>query len=238
MYFGYGILRANSLSEDQLKQVQYPGNPCLIGENQLCMLCVEMKEESAVTPEGIRNYTRLLSQIVQMTAVIPLRFGTLFDEEEHVRNVLRQNAKTYLKNLNQFDGKIEVELRVWWKEEAFQQAMLKKKRLSRWKKALEEGAGKGFDVVEFGKAISEVADQERKEIEKTFVTVLRPFASKWLVKETSDELQAYDGVFLVEKTKEEEFDQAVGVLFNKYSEEMIFKYSGPWAPHHFVEGEK
>lgn len=238
MYFGYGILRTNSLSEDQLKQVQCPGNICIITENQLCMLCVEMKEESAVTPDSMRNYTRLLAQIVQMTAVIPLRFGTLFDEEAHVRKVLLQNAKTYLKKLNQFDGKIEVELRVWWKEEAFQQVMLKKKRLARWKKALEEGAGQGFDVVEFGKAISEVADQERKEVEKTFATVLRPLASKWLVKETSDELQAFDGVFLVEKAKEEEFDQAVGLLFNKHSQEMIFKYSGPWAPHHFVEDEK
>ena len=235
MYFAYGILRTDSLSEDQLTQVQYPGNLCLITEKQLCMLCGEIKEESVVTPEGMRNYTRLLSQIVQITTVIPLRFGTLFDEEEHIRKVLRENAKTYQRKLSQFDGKIEVELRVWWKEETFQQTMLKKKRLARWKKALEEGAGQGFDIVEFGRAISEAADQEREELEKIFATVLRPIAAKWLVKEPSDELQAYDGVFLVEKAKEEEFDQAVGSLYAKQSQEMIFKYSGPWAPHHFVE---
>lgn len=238
MYFGYGILRANTLSLDAIGQVQDESVLCLITENELSLLCARVHEESSATPEGMHDYTRLLSQIIQKTAIIPLRFGTLFEQEEDVRKVLRQNAKTFLKQLRKFEEKIEIELRVWWKKENFQQVMLKNKRLGRWKKALEEGTGQGFDVVEFGKAISEGADLERKHIEKTFLAALRPLAVKWLVKEPTDELQAFDGVFLVEKAREEEFDNAVGSLYESRSQEMIFKYTGPWAPHHFVEEEK
>ena len=236
MYYGYGIIRANSLKVEALKLGPNQEPPCLIVEGELGMLCAEIAAESMITAtrESMSLYTAVLCQVIKHTTVVPLRFGTLFDKEEEICKVLKKEKKSYLKLLTNLDNKIEVELKVWWKKESFQETMMKNKRLSRWKKALEKGEGQGYDVVEFGQAIMEVADYERKEVEKSFLAMLRPLAVEWLVKDPMDEFQAFDGVYLVERQKEEDFDQAVGVLYEKYSEAMIFKYTGPWAPHHFV----
>lgn len=236
MYYGYGIIRADSLSIEALNLGSDQKALCLICEGELGMLCAEMAEESIATAtrESMSRYTEVLCQVIKLTTVVPLRFGTLFDKKEDICAVLKREKKNYLKLLANLDNKIEVELRVWWKKESFQETMLKNKHLGRWKAALEKGEGQGYDVVEFGKAIMEAADYERKEVEKAFQAMLRPLAVKWVVKDPMDEFQAFDGVYLVERQKEGEFDQAVGVLYKKYSETMIFKYTGPWAPHHFV----
>ncbi|SPF44539.1 Gas vesicle synthesis GvpL/GvpF family protein [Candidatus Desulfosporosinus infrequens] len=237
MYYGFGIIRANSLNVELLKKLGLNQElPCLIIEGDLGMLCAEIAVESMAmaTRESMSRYTEVLCQVIKYTTVVPLRFGTLFDQEEEIRKVLRKEKSNYLKFLTKLDNKIEVELKVWWKKESFQETMMKNKRLGRWKKALERGVGQGYDVVEFGKAIMEVADYERKEVEKSFLAMLRPLAVEWVVKEPMDEFQAFDGVYLVERQKEEAFDQAVGVLYEKCSATMIFKYTGPWAPHHFV----
>lgn len=236
MYYGYGIIRANSLEVESLKLGPMQEPPCLIVEGELGMLCAKIEDDSMATAtrESMSLYTDVLCQVIKHTTVVPLRFGTLFDQEEEIHRVLKKEKKRYSRLLTAVDNKIEVELKVWWKKESFQETMLKNKRLGRWKKAIERGEGQGYDVVEFGKAIMEVADYERKETEKSFLTKLRPLADEWLVKDPMDEFQAFDGVFLVERQKEEDFDQAVGTLFEKCSTTMIFKYTGPWAPHHFV----
>lgn len=236
MFYGYGIIRANSIDDESLKLGLNQELPYLIVEGELGMLCAKLEDASMATAtrESMSLYTEVLCQVIKHTTVVPLRFGTLFDQEEEIRTVLKKEKRSYLNLLTKLDNKIEVELKVWWKKESFQETMMKNKRLERWKKALERGEGQGYDVVEFGKAIMEVADYERKEVEKSFLAVLRPLAIEWVVKDPMDEFQAFDGVYLVDRQKEEAFDQAVGVLYAKYSETMIFKYTGPWAPHHFI----
>lgn len=237
MYYCYGIIRANSLEVESLKLGPEQEPPCLVVEGDLGMLCAKIEDDlmTTATRESMSRYTEVLCQVIKHTTVVPLRFGTLFDQEEEIHRVLKKEKKRYLRFLANLDNKIEVELKVWWKKESFQETMLKNKRLGRWKKAIEKGEGQGFDVVEFGKAIMEVANYERKEVERVFIATLRPLADEWVVKDPMDEFQAFDGVFLVERQKEEDFDQAVGILYEKHSATMIYKYTGPWAPHHFVD---
>lgn len=237
MYYGYGIIRADSLGVELLKSGSEQEHLCLIVEGGLGMLCAKIEDDSKVTAtrESMSRYTEILCQVIKHVTVIPLRFGTLFDQEEEIQKILKKEKTRYLKLLANLDNKIEVELKVWWKKESFQETMMKNKRLGRWKKALERGEGQNYDIVEFGKAIMEAADYERKELEKSFLATLRPLAAQWVVKDPMDEFQAFDGVYLVERQKEENFDQAVGTLYEKYSATMIFKYTGPWAPHHFVD---
>ncbi len=234
MYFGFGIVGLNQLALDKLNVKGMEQSLRLIEQGNLAMLCSESDEELSATPESMRSYTTTLCEVIKSVTIVPLRFGTVFPQEEEIRAVLKSKSKEYLKLLAKLDQKIEVELKVWWKKEIFMQTMLKNKRVARWKKALEGGKGKGYDVVEFGKAIEELANQERIALIKVFGDLLQPYAADCIVVDPRDEYQVYDGVFLVERAREEEFDQAVGLLHDKYSEIMVFKYTGPWAPHHFI----
>lgn len=233
LFFAYGIMRTETIEVAWLKLGENKEPLCCIIEGSLAMICGEMEEDSAATRESTRSYTEALCHIIKYATIIPIRFGTIFNEEGEIRKILRQQADYYTKLLNQFDNTIEVEVKVWWKEDKFSETMLKNKRLSRWKKALESGKGQGYDVVEFGKAVETVAIEERKKLEKSFLNVLRPLAADFVIKEATDSYQAFDGVFLVERRREVEFDAAVGIIYDKH-QDMVFKYTGPWAPHHFI----
>lgn len=234
MYFGYGIVTTKSIHINDLNEMNKDGKLCLIDEKDLGMICAEVQQEEAATQEIMRRYTATLCHVIKSATIIPLRFGTLFENEEEIRQVIKKNMKAYTQLLTKLDNKIEIELKVWWKKETFQETMLKNKKLAKWKKQLEKGTNQGFDIVEFGKGIMEVADQERLVLEKAFLSVLSPLAVDVLSKEPTDEFQAFDGVFLVTRQNEQTFDNAVGALYEKNSEIFRFKYTGPWAPHHFI----
>ncbi len=234
MYFGYGIVEMDGFEVGWLGADQEGLSLCLIHEGRIALLCSEMDQDNAGSRDSMRLYTDVLCRIIKQTTIIPLRFGTMFDDEQEIKDNLRQGEGTYKKLLGKFADHIEVELKVWWKKESFEQTILADKQLSRWKKALETTAGKGYDMVEFGKAIQAAADLAREKLAKVFLTRLRPLATDYVLKDPVDEFQAFDGVFLVHRSKEEEFDNAVGVLHEREPGKFIFKYTGPWAPHHFV----
>lgn len=234
MFFGYGIVGLDGFEVAWLDAGEAGGPLCLIREGEIGLVCSEMEQDTAGSRESMRLYTDVLCGMIKRTTIVPLRFGTLFDDEEQIIANLRQGAGTYKKLLARLAGQIEVELKVWWKKEGFEQTIMANKRLSRWKKALENNIGLGYDVVEFGKAVQAVADAEREKLAKLFLARLRPLATDHVLKEATDEFQAFDAVFLVSRSKEAEFDHAVGVLYDREPGKYIFKYTGPWAPHHFI----
>jgi len=234
MYFAYGIVSAKFCQDDCLMAGSGLDAYSFIVEGELALVCMQTESEETLSTKSISNYSETLSRLVGYTAVIPLRFGTQFDTEQQIHKTLRQNNKDFVKLLKKLNNKIEIELKVWWKKESFEATMLKNKKLAKWKKAIESGRGQGYDVVEFGQATKEVADQVREELAKTILAVLKPLAVEWVIKDPIDEFQAFQGVFLVDKQQEDAFDEAVGRLYKEYTEEMVFKYTGPWAPHHFV----
>lgn len=234
MFFAYGIVRSKPLEVSWLTVGENNETLSCIVEGSLAMVCGETEENSSATLESTRQYTGALCHIIKYTTIVPVRFGTMFDNEEGIRKVLREKENYYIKLLSRLDNTIEVEVKVWWKEEDFAQTMLKNKRLSRWKKALESGKGQGYDVVEFGREVQAVAEEERRKLEKSALALLSLLAVDYVTKEAADSYQAFDGVFLVKRNREAEFDAAVGIFNDKFCVNMILKYTGPWAPHHFV----
>ncbi len=43
-----------------------------------------------------------------------------------------------------------------------------------------------------------------------------------------------NAAFLIDKDKQEIFDEQVNIVIDKYKEKLDFKYSGPWPPYNFV----
>jgi hypothetical protein len=43
-----------------------------------------------------------------------------------------------------------------------------------------------------------------------------------------------NAAYLVERSREQDFDEAVKALSRKYEELLSFKYTGPWPPYNFV----
>lgn len=227
MYVGLGIVKIDDFQPQWLST-----DEIVIIESQLGLVCIQTEQN--ISMQSIRQYSVSLSRIIRNGTIIPLRFGTIFEEEADIQRALREGADVYTSLLNKFNNQFEVELWISWSKDNFSQDMLNDKKLARWKKLLESGKGQGYDVVEFGKAVQEAADRKRQNIRKKVLEILRPLARAYQINECHDELEAFHGIFLLLRSQEEEFDQAVDVLYKKLAEGYTFKYTGPWPVHHFL----
>ncbi|MGC7873197.1 GvpL/GvpF family gas vesicle protein [Desulfosporosinus sp. SYSU MS00001] len=235
MYYGYGILAKDSIDPAGIASLNSEDIKAVyIDEGPLAVLC-GVTESNKPTVAGIRHYNKSLCQLAKMTTIIPLMFGTVFHTDDEIHSVLRKNQKKYLRLLETFNGTFEVELKISWEKDSFQNTMLSHKKLARWKNALAKGDGKGYDLVEFGRAVQETADQERRRIVRLVMTLLKPLARNSIQKECTNEFEAYNGVFLIERDNEEQFDQTVDQLALQLGKGFSFKYTGPWPVHHFIE---
>ena len=43
-----------------------------------------------------------------------------------------------------------------------------------------------------------------------------------------------NGAYLVDRSREEDFDRVVKQMSQKYEDVLSFKYTGPWPPYNFV----
>src|SRR5690606_8738078 len=63
---------------------------------------------------------------------------------------------------------------------------------------------------------------------------LKPAAGAWRSDQPIGDRMIMNAAYLAERSREQEFDEAVKALSTKYDDQLSFKYPGPWPPYSFV----
>ena len=63
---------------------------------------------------------------------------------------------------------------------------------------------------------------------------LKPYAIASRSNKPIGDRMILNAAYLVERSREQEFDEVVKSLSRKYEDELSFKYTGPWPPYNFV----
>ncbi|TYL36288.1 protein gvpF [Natronococcus pandeyae] len=81
----------------------------------------------------------------------------------------------------------------------------------------------------------EDADVDREAIEDAVADELEPVAAQSVPNDLFSDRLVFNRSYLVEKEDQEEFDDAVAALEDEYGDELMFQYTGPFAPYSFVD---
>jgi hypothetical protein len=222
--------------------------PVGIGEGDPRVYTVHYQDLAAVvsdTPIRIYDPTRenvLAHELVNETVmreftVIPMSFGTIFRTRSDIVELLRSTYQAFDDVLQKMQDKIEVGLKVLWdRDRVVQRLEEEDEEIGRLKGEITGNAQSStyFARMQLGRLVEAALERTANEYVVDIHESVKSVAVASRSNKPIGDRMMMNAVYLVERAREKEFDEAVKSLSQKYDGLLSFKYTGPWPPYNFV----
>jgi len=222
--------------------------PVGIGEEASRVYTVHHRDLAAVvsdTPIRIYDPTRenvLAHELVNETVmreftVIPMSFGTIFRTKEDIVELLKSTYRAFDDVLDKMQDKIEFGLKVLWdREQVIARLEEEDEEIHRLKKEItgNEQSSTYFARMQLGRLVESALEEAANTYVLDIHQSLKPYAIASRSNKPIGDRMILNAAYLVERQREQEFDEAVKSLSRKYEDMLSFKYTGPWPPYNFV----
>lgn len=190
-----------------------------------------------VSRENLLCHERAIEDVMKYYAVLPVRFGTIAEDEKQVRRILEKEYIRFRQLLNDIAGKKELGLKIVFKEESIYKDILTdyaEIRIRKEKIAHEPPEKTYIQRMEIGRLVETALEKEKDKCRENILGTLMPLCEDAKINNPYGERMILNAAFLVKNTEETEFDTKVNELSNKYNSKMKFKYVGTLPPFNFV----
>lgn len=207
---------------------------------------------AVVSESAISDHTHLLKDALarllvrhQMVAetvmglgytVIPMKLGTFARDEQEVREILRRGRTLIQKTHAQVTSKVEVDVVATWTDlNLVLKQTLECPEIRRAKEELQANpAGVSVaDQMRVGMMIKKALDQTRAALGKEIHAALRSRSVDLREHDLMDDKMVSNAAFLLERTRQERFDQTVRELDERFQGQVNFRCVGPLPPYSF-----
>lgn len=190
-------------------------------------------KEYSISRQNLLCHEKVIEEVMKEYTVLPVRFGTIAENKEKVRDILRENHDDFKDLLSMLNGKKELGLKAIFKKDIIY------KDITRKYKDIERIRGGSFNVsysqaIEIGKIVEAALEKEKGIYKEKILETLSPLAVQRKINNTFGELMIINAAFLIEERKESEFDSKVNELDKKCGDKIKFKYVGKVPPFNFV----
>lgn len=189
----------------------------------------------------VRAHWRVLDEVCERATVLPVRFGTVMDGEDAVRDrLLEPSAERLEALLRELAGRIQLGVKADYDEEHLMREVLRRSpgvaELRERLRALPAEAGY-YDRIRLGELVAAEVGQRRAEDTRLALEALEPLAVA--VKE--EPLRSLDCVFnlafLVDRDGQAAFSAEVSALARRLGDRIALRYVGPLPPYSFADVE-
>jgi len=191
-----------------------------------------------INRENMTTHEKVIEEVMNDYTVLPVRFCTIAASAEEVRNLLRRRQSEFKGLLRDMDNKVEMGLKGLWKDvsQIFNEIGEKNQEIRKLKKKAEERAGKGNNTlkIDLGKAVKEALENKKTDETRSVVKMFKRTAIDVKTNDVFGDSMFMNAAFLIDRTREKEFDFLVEDLAKKYDDRAKFKYVGPAPPFNFV----
>jgi len=165
--------------------------------------------------------------------VLPVRFCNVAGSIEEVRSLLRKRHSELKGLLKDMDGKVEVGLKAMWKDmnKVFAELVAENPDISKNRKGNLEYKEK----IALGEKVKDALDEKKEACAHRMVNPFKRMSYDHRLNKVIGDRMVVNAAFLVERTREKEFDYLVEDLAAKHGDTIDFKYVGPTPPYNFVE---
>lgn len=195
------------------------------------------------TRANMLAHERVVEGVMREFTVLPIRFGTLTQDGTSaipdILKLLEKRFKEFDKLLADMEGKVELGLKALWRDEKaiFQEILGENAAIRRLRNSL---AGKKtailrYQAVPLGEKVKEELDRKRRGEAARILTPLKRVACRTRENNVVMDRMVFSAAFLVDQSREGEFDQAVTKLDEEWGCRINFKYTGPNPPWNFVD---
>lgn len=171
------------------------------------------------------SHERVLERVMTEHALLPMRFCTVAPSAEEVRGLLRVRHRQFRQLLSALDNKVELGLKALWKDMG--------QVMSHSVESVPPFPDPSADA-EARHRQWQALEARRAHARELLLGTLRPLAADMCLNRTYGDDMVFNAAFLVDRSREREFDTRVGQLSDRYRDTISFKYVGPAPPHSFV----
>ena len=189
------------------------------------------------TRENALAHEHVLERIMNTRTIIPMSFGTVFRSEDDVQQVLKSIYPSLIEVLGKMEGKIEFGLKVNWdRDKVVERLKHENEQIRQFNSELAKKRLQSTYLarMQLGRMIDQALTEHSAEIVKEIYERLRPVCVASRDNKPIGEKMILNAAFLLERTKEAEFDRIVNQISKRFKELLTFRYSGPWPPYNFV----
>jgi hypothetical protein len=195
-------------------------------------------EEIDPTRKDVRAHTVVQDELLKNCILLPMGFGMIAGSKDDVLKLLQKNYQGLTRELVRLGGKVEVELKVFWDQEA----MIKELQggsdeLTRLKAKINTASSPIEAqrlMVEAGKLVERIALDWKARYADRIYTVLKGLSIDARQNSPLGVKNILNASFLIERARESDFQKEVFKLDSQYQGKVNFKYVGPLAPYNFV----
>ena len=191
-----------------------------------------------INRENMTSHEKVIEEVMQDYTVLPVRFCTIAASAEEVRNLLRRRYPEFRGLLRDMDNKVEMGLKALWKDmnQIFREIAEEDREVRKLKKEAQGKSGqtKTSSKIALGKAVKKALEAKK---DKEAAKILSTFKRTAIDLRTNDSFgdpMFLNTAFLIDRSREKEFDYLVEELVEKYMDRANFKYVGPAPPFNFV----
>ena len=189
------------------------------------------------TRENALAHEHVIETVMKTQTIIPMSFGTVFRTDDDIRQVLRSIYPSLKDVLKQMGGKLEFGLKVTWDRESIIEEMKREhEEIHRFHNELTKKHLQStyFARMQLGRMIDKALAERAAEYVRQIYDGLRTVCVASRDNKPIGDKMIMNAAFLIERTREGEFDAAVNRIAQKFSNRLNFKYTGPWPPYNFV----
>jgi len=198
---------------------------------------IELQEVDP-TRKNVRAHTTIQDELFKEYTLLPMSFGVIATSEDEVQGLLEKNYDGFLRELKRLAGKIEVGLKVFWDREAMISEIERESQKLTELKTKVNTASSPVEaqnlLVEAGKLIERIAIDWKHKYTRAIYAALEELSVDARLNDPVGIKNILNASFLIDKSKEREFQDNVYKLDSKYQGKVNFKYVGPLPSYSFV----
>jgi hypothetical protein len=218
-----------------------PEEARVVTSGALAALVGALPAEGQASRQDLERHQRVLTEALEATTVLPMRFGVVVDDDDAVRReILDHNADALRALLEQLEGRVQMTLKAFYAEDVLLREVLSEEpeiaRLSNALRGQPEGASREARI-DLGRRIAAAVELRRGEDRARLRAAVEPVVEDVVDDEPASERVAAQLQLLVHRDRREELDTAVERLAAQEEGRLGLRYLGPLPPYSFANME-
>jgi len=192
-----------------------------------------------INRENLLAHEKVIEKVMQDYTALPVRFCTIATSAEEIRSLLRKRYLEFKNLLRDMDNKIELGIKALWIDMnvILAEIVRESKQIRELKKKTEVKSSSKqtrADKICLGRLVQSALEAKRQSEGKGIVGTLTKRVLDHRFNKTYGDNMILNAAFLIDRSREKEFDNQVDELTTKYGKRIKFSYVGPAPPFNFV----
>jgi hypothetical protein len=234
----YGLVKADAELPPKLNGLGPSGRVSTITHQGVAAIVSDVPTDRPLgTRDDLIAHERVLDTVAERTAVLPMRFPAVVEEQGVVSELLAPNQDRFVEALARLDGLVQFTVKGRYVQdtalreiaEADPKIMALRERV----RDVPEDASY-YDRIRLGELVVAAMEQRRDEEGRRVLERLRPFAADISPRRLAQPDEVVNASFLVDRDRTKQFDDAVDDVARDFDGRVRFRLVGPLAPYDFV----